>query len=619
MDDIEGLNSLQELFGDNLAEWSPADFSALYVSPPYQSKLTRRKPAVLVGGRGSGKSTALQALRHDKALSNLELLGSDFGELGYLGIYIKINKNQVRAFQGTGFSEQMWQKLFSHYFNILACIELVKLTTWLQPRIDQRINATAIAEISRQLGENSISDLGGLQEFLKKSTAELLLFVNSPTKKECPALSVAEHPIRVFSEQLERAELLGDRTIFCCIDEYENLLPAQQAVLNTYLKHSEPPLSYKVGVRRNGFKTFSTIDEQDPLSEPDDYQRIEIAEEGFDYFSERVADYRLAHAVKRGAGVPSKLRALLPNLSLSEEALELGADRVSKSIISSLAEHEKYQNHFRSMPASESYFLAFWAENSGRPVPELAEDWIRNPEKWKNRINNYGYVSLFWLSKGRKGARIRKYYCGSRTFIAMASGNIRYFLDLISFSVSMHYELHSELPAGGVDPKAQTLAARDVGRRRLDQLERFSKRGVELKRLVLGIGKVFFELTRNPIGTAPEASSFVLSGTAHDTAKVRTLLNEGVAHLAFESFPRTKATSDTEIRDDEYRLHPIFAAFFEYSYRRKRRITLKSSDILGILGDKPSTAIANMLQDNDGVGEDGMPDQLALFSAFFND
>lgn len=94
---------------------------------------------------------------------------------------------------------------------------------------------------------------------------------------------MAESPLRTFAEILRTEGLLGERVVFCCIDEYENLLNYQQAILNTYIKHAEPPLSYKVGVRKNGLRNRQTLDGQDVLRVPDDCLEIEIADEGFDF------------------------------------------------------------------------------------------------------------------------------------------------------------------------------------------------------------------------------------------------------------------------------------------------------------------------------------------------
>jgi hypothetical protein len=242
---------------------------------------------------------------------------------------------------------------------------------------------------------------------------------------------------------------------------------------------------------------------------------------------------------------------------------------------------------------------------------------MSDPAGWEVRLRNHGYASLFWLSKGRKGARLRKYYAGVGTFLSLASGNIRFFLELIDEAVQFQLETgwdgETQLQ---LSPKAQTESARLVGKRRLGQLEGLSERGVEIKRLVLAVGKIFFEFARDPIGRAPEQNSFIVNGDPSSCAMVAEILADGVAHLAFEATPKTKATSEAEMRDDEYRLHPIFCAFFEYSHRRKRRVTFQASSLLK-LSSRPSQALSEMMSSADPTPTEELPAQLAMFTDFY--
>lgn len=413
--------------------------------------------------------------------------------------------------------------------------------------------------------------------------------------------------------------MLDNRVIFCCIDEYENLLDYQQAILNTYIKHAEPPLSYKVGVRKNGLRNRQTLDGQDLLRVPDDCLEIEIADEGFDFFAKAVAELRLKYAQGVGAQISDNLRDFLQELSLADEAVVLGADRVATAVLDELKTNKNY-GYFSQKSQAELSFLKYWQQSEGGSLEELANDWFENEAEWKTRLGNHGYASLFWLSKGRKGARIRKYYCGERTLLSLAAGNIRYFLELIDTAIG--YQLDEEGATQQpliISAKSQTLAAREVGKRRLNQLEGLADHGVQLKRLVLAIGKVFFELAREPSGKTPEVTSFVLSGNQSETAKIHCLLQEGVGHLAFESAPRTKSTSSVELRDDEYRLHRIFSAFFEISHRKKRRMSIEASTLISVLEDRPARAISALLDERPQTTEDDLPEQLALFSAFYDD
>jgi hypothetical protein len=612
---------LQQLFGDNRAEWASTQFRDLFVEPVYHKKLESMRPCFLVGGRGTGKTTSLQSLHYIATQERLRHLGLSDGDQYYFGILVRMNKNRVRAFDGSAVSPDQWRRLFAHYFNLLVCLEICGLAGWLQERNGTLLNKSSLALVGRDLGLPPAETIAQLQANIRTGIADLQLHVNNPRKGADISISVAESPLRTFVQELNSAGLLGTAIVFCCVDEFENLTEYQQSVVNTYVKHAEPPLSYKIGVRKNGIRTRHTLDGYDLLKTPDDYAEIEIADEGFDYFARAVAELRLRQAKSVGVEVPEKLSDFLNELTLEEEANLLGAEKAALEVLQELSRApQKVRDFFKKKSKAEIYFLRYWQETEDRSLLQLAGDWYRDEKTWSTRFGNYAYASLFALSRGNKGARIRKYYCGERVLLSLAAGNIRYFLELLEVAIS--YELNgSEVPSGMlcISAKSQTLAARDVGERRLGQLEGLADRGVQLKRLVLAIGKVFFELARAPNGRAPEVTSFVVAGNSQQSLEIASLLSEGVGHLAFEVDPRTKATTNSELKDDEYRLHRIFCAFFEISHRKKRRMTFDARDLLGVLHDKPSKAIAALLGDQQQSDEANLPEQLALFSAFYED
>jgi len=618
----EAIVILRELFGDNRAEWPSKHFKDLFVEPSYLKKLESLRPCILVGGRGTGKTTSLQSLKYTSTLERLEASGLGFGDLEYFGVLVRMNKNRVRAFQGKSTTEVDWQKLFSHYFNLLICLELTALGDWLEQKTGKKIHNDLIERISIDLGVDKATNICELKTSVKNGISKLQVVVNNPSKATDIILSMAEAPLRSFVEALADAELLGGRIVFCCIDEYENLLDYQQAIINTYIKHAEPPLSYKVGVRKNGIRNRQTLDRQDLLRAPDDYAEIEIADEGFELFAKAVADLRLKCAIKNNINVAEPLSKFLGELPYSEEAIILGANRVSEQVLNELqSSDEELFTYFSTKPISEVYFLKYWQECVETDLVSLAKDWMENETAWSTRIGNHGYASLFWLSRGNRGARIRKYYCGSNVFLSLPAGNIRYFLELIDTAIG--YELdnnnYSKTSPMVLSPKSQTLAARYVGKRRLNQLEGLADHGVQLKRLVLAIGKVFFEFARAPSGRTPEVNSFVLTGAPKDVEKIKKLISEGISHLAFEAAPRTKATSSSEMRDDEYRLHRIFCGFFEISHRKKRRTSFNAKHLLEVLEDKPAKAISSLLEKRNQSPEQDLPEQLAFFSAFYDE
>jgi hypothetical protein len=608
---------VSNLFADYRAEWLQPEFASLFIPPPYLPKLENHRPCFLVGGRGTGKTTSLRSLRFDAAHARATSDNSFRENLNYFGIYIRINKNRVRAFDMHELDTGLRRRAFSHYFNVLVGMELCQLTLWLESE-RKSLARLDLRSVSQAYGLDNVSSIRDLLSNFKRGLTDLELFVNNGGRTQQPILSVADAPIRAFANALIDADLLEDRLLFCCIDEYENLSVEQQSVLNAYIKHSEPPISYKIGMRRGGLYTRKTISEGDQIATPDDFSEIDIAQEGFDLFAEEVADHRLARAREQGVNVPEKSIYFLPEMSFEEEAKLLGCERIAEKVRDQLEiEKSSLIEWFDMLAPSKSYFLQYWHESSGESISSLVNSWHKDSSMWDSRLGNYGYASLFWLSNGRKGARIRKYYSGMSTILAMASGNIRFFLELIDEAIQI------QLATGWdpnkpliVLPKAQTEAAKLVGKRRLGQLEGLSERGVEIKRLVLAIGKVFFEFARDPIGRAPEKNSFILTGSPASINKISNILIEGVAHLAFEVTAKTKATSAAEMRDDEYRIHPIYCAFFEYSHRKKRRVTFQAESLLK-LSSQPAAAILEMMSDTKQVSKSELPEQLAMFTDFY--
>lgn len=612
---------LRQLFGDNRAEWPISRFDELFVTPRYASKLESLRPCFLVGGRGTGKTTSLQSLKYDLSLERYQNNGDSFSDMPYLGIVLRINKNQVNAFQGSGRTDEQWSKLFTHYFNLLVCSHLVQLCKWVEEITGTGISSSGLVLTSVDLAVNECSDLDQLGSAIKTAISKLQVAINNPQATDNILLSIAETPIRTLTDALIDSIDKDDKTVFCCIDEYENLLNYQQAVINTYIKHASPPLSYKVGVRKYGLKNRQTLNGNDLLKTPDDFGEIEIAEEGFESFAVEVAEKRLQRAASIGINLPTRLKDFLTELSFQEEAELLGAKAVSDNVMSELKTNcPEMLPNFLNNDFSELYFLRYWAEQDNEDVCKIAASALDSERQWKTRYGNYKYASLFWLTSGKKGIGIRKYYCGQNTYLALASGNIRFFLELIDQAIS------NELAKRGAEfdkilltlsAKSQTLAAKKVGERKLDQLEGLADNGVQLKRLVLAIGKVFFEFAKSPIGKTPEVTTFLLEGEANQVDKVRKILKDGAGHLAIQAFPRTKATTNSELRDDEYRLHPIFCAFFEMSHRKKRRTTFQAKDLIDATESKPSAAILKLMSGTGHSSIDDLPEQLALFSQFY--
>ena len=88
-----------DLFGNYKAEWLGERIFDLFRAPSYFPDLERPRPCVLIGGRGTGKTTVLRSLSYE---GRYALRGPEaaVGDWPYYGFYYRVNTNRVTAFQG---------------------------------------------------------------------------------------------------------------------------------------------------------------------------------------------------------------------------------------------------------------------------------------------------------------------------------------------------------------------------------------------------------------------------------------------------------------------------------------------------------------------------------------
>ena len=389
--------------------------------------------------------------------------------------------------------------------------------------------------------------------------------------------------------------------------------------MNTLIKHSGEVYSFKVCVRELGWRVRNTLAENEYLVSPADYIRIDITDvmQGaqFDKFSHKVCQDRLTALVDGNNNDVAEIRDLLPPISEEEEARLLGIEENNRVTLEELRKIAP-TDVVESLSPMEICLLKFWGESHNQSLSEVFEDFQRNARAWRIRLNNYRYALLFTLRRGRPG--IRKYYSGWDTFIQLSGGNIRFLLQLVEASLARHLRagrgLHQPL-----SPDLQTYAAQAIGRANLTELEGMSVRGAQLTKLLLGLGRVFEIMAASPESHAPEVNQFEVvytSGTPTQNRESDVLLEAAVMHLALSRRSGSKLAGQGETRDWDFMIYPIFAPFFNFSYRRKRKMSLTPDQVLQLV-DSPSPAIRRILAASNRTPDEPLPEQLRLFEAFY--
>lgn len=610
-------HSINKLLGLYKAEWMDARLFDFFAEPTYFTELKTDRPCVLIGGRGTGKTTVLNGLSY---LGQFHFANKDIvkvKEWGFYGIYYRVNTNRVTAFQGSELSDELWVKIFSHYINLIFVKNLLDFAIWYEREIGEKINISTFA-MKKTCLTLHLDECASLGDFAGLVDLELTRFEASINNiADCPPdrLSIQGAPIDALAAALLDTVNFSGKKFFFLIDEFENFLDYQQKVLNTLIKHANSSYTFKVGVRELGWRERSTLNENEQLTHPADYVRIDIREQilekgKFQKFAEDVLLSRLPREV-----MPS-FEFLFPSLSEEEEAARLlgkeyrerklaeWEDRLPRAALKTLS----------GLSSGDIYFFDY--ASTERSLGVVFEEMVSQPEKWAEKKVNHFYASLFSIRKGKTG--IRKYYCGWDTFIALADGNIRYLLELVHTALLRHFDLKKDIDVP-IDHETQTLAAQDVGYKNLSELEGLSVEGARLTKLLLSLGRIFQVMAEQAIGHAPEVNQFYIPQLAEFSEQdpVRQILNMAVMHQALVRFSGSKLMDKTDTKDYDYMIHPIFSAFFVFSHRKKRKFRIAKEQVLGLI-NHPKRAIRDVLANSNRTADALIPDQLSLFGGFYD-
>ena len=126
-------------------------------------------------------------------------------------------------------------------------------------------------------------------------------------------------------------------------------------------------------------------------------------------------------------------------------------------------------------------------------------------------------------------------------------------------------------------------------------------------------------MASSPEGHAPEVNQFEVADTSEtpdEQDEISGLLTAAVMHLALSRRSGSKLAGKGETRDWDYMIYPIYVPFFNFSYRRKRKMHLTPSQVLALV-DSPSSAIRQILEASNRSPEEPFPEQLRLFEMFY--
>jgi hypothetical protein len=644
----------------NRAEELGADVWKNFVVPRFFDRLdlyTARKPRLIIGGRGCGKTMLLRYLSHQSTFSpNRDSIPSD--SVKHIGLFWRADTHFASLMQKRGISDDVWVTAFSHMAALVLGIEVVRSLESIAKSASQTITEDDL---------NSL-DFSGLKAFDPELPATPQALIDAlrmrlwafeswvsnvrtaPTPIFLPGNRFLLTLIELIKSQIDAT---SESTYFVYIDEYENLSSFQQMIVNTWLKHSEHPLIFNVAMKRNAFRLRQTLGDE-MLSDIHDYRAHDLESylsEEFELFAAEVLFLNLSLDQVLELPVDEKLLrdpAKLPDRRKPEHARRILTS--AQSLFPDVSQEELARGVFEdkalAQKLEERISTALRKRRSEVPVerffrpaiplasivsPVLLHRPSVQPEEIASELDKYeqGKPSHFddnhgWIHNNFVGAvlllygphsRACPFYAGFRTFCHLARGSLRHLLELCHKSID---QASADLGSitWPVEATQQAEAARQASAAFLGEVRSFGAFGNQLYGFVHRIGTLFELAQQRPSQSESERNHFAItSGHAQLTETDWEFLNEAIKwSVLFEESGTKKKDAGTPA-SSEYILNPIYAPYFHISYRKKRRIDLSTEEVIVLMrgsADEVKSLLSKYSKDWDVVPAEVVP---SLFSS----
>lgn len=599
-----------------------------FAIPPFFDalKITEaRKPSVIVGGRGCGKTSLLRYLCHESQFSpkRNEIQDKD---LEHIGVYWKIDTHFAKILSRRSLEDDTWNSAFEHLAVLSMAEEILKSLDTLANSVYRKFNHEDLDKLDfcilESFNEGIPRGFKDLKVYIRKEINRFLTWSSNIRTIQQPVLLPKRFLLELVTEIKSQSRALSNTSYFVYIDEYENLLKDQQNLINTWLKHSETPLIFNLAMKPNSFENKKTVG-REQLNETHDYRPHNLEKLyraiDFELFAAEILFLRLWKEDKTykvpiipeeicsndekcirkrkseeyRSQVLGAVKRLFPTISREDVAKLVFEDDALLRQLKKILEHAITT---KKIKGSNSSFLVNDFPEAGVVVPSLLHRQIdesiileeirklRHGEKNKFQgsggwIHNniFGCLLLIYEPLGR----ICPLYSGFEAFILMARTNLRHFLELgFKTLVNENIKISDHSADVCLSTKSQSEAAKQASENFLREVKYSGNNGNQLYTFVLRIGSLFSLAQKRYSQSEPEQNHFVIKGDLD--AETDSFLKELEKWSVIYINPITKqkgGRKNPEVGGFEYVLSPIYAPFFHISYRKIRSISLDITDL----------------------------------------
>lgn len=559
---------------------------------------------VFMGGRGTGKTMFLRywsypvqrdlALRKSK-VSNDNPIISLLNDNGGIGFYVRIDGPVLKSFNGCGLTPEMWDIIFTHYFELQICKAYIEVIHDLVLRgaIDKKnVKDNFVPEVASRLG-SSRNEITTTDDLLSKINNE----INKVTKfrGQIPFIDLEFKPSLGYTSQslsFEVAKIAEERlgefnndiNFVILIDEYENFLERQQRMVNTLLKFVKPRITFRIGMRLEGFRTFATISEDDFIMEQRDYRKFVfedflIKHKGYQEFLINVAKKRLEGVqIFKEKGFLDIGSILGKKEDPEKEAITIVTGRKNPfkhfDLLKNFSPKDIKLLRNEKNPLIEMLNILLVIRGSDPVnVNKQMEEYLQNPNSKEVKKYRMDYIDKYKLSLIFLLAsiyRTNKKYYSFNTFCFLSSGIVGHFIELCrrSFQYAEFEEREKLIRDGTIAIELQDKAARYVANTQLQMITRIEEYGNYLYLFTMNLGNIFREYKKDIRIKYPETNQFSVD-MATINNEYREAFRAALKWSIIQRKPGLQQSSPGKHLKQIYTLNRIFSPTFEITYRTR--------------------------------------------------
>lgn len=633
------MKSISDVFSKNRAEEFPDDLWGNYVLPRNYSQYDLRKlkkAAIIVGGRGSGKTMFLKYHCHSTVFSTKrEHIPSN--SLENIGLYFRPDTSFTRMINKEWIGDN-WESIFNTFLSISILIEFSKLiTSIIESKIedinlkDSLKNFKIPTVIATSLKLSNVQPMVEIEDSLRDCLFEICNWINLPAISPPPFNLDLKITLLLLIERFSKiSKLINNSSYHIFIDEFENLTFEQQKVINTWLKHGQNPLIFSVAYKKHAEVSRETKS-QERIVERDDFRTIDLEQLYFDesnpsnyeLLAAEVATLKLVEyfnldtikdviklysdegtlIARKNKEYQDKVRnfvcPLFPSESNSNIAREIiNTQSLKEKLISSLI-NEGLKLHKNKKFTPYDFINIDYPEASivngvllnrkgVNNTPEIIHSEFKKlltgqQSKYKSWIPNnlVGVILFIYNSFPNRPCPI---YAGFNQYVMLSKGNLRHFLELC-YQALLRAEVVEHIRPGevfsAIPVEIQAKSTLRMSTLELEKISDLGANGIHLKRIAKRLGIIFKYSQKRKSQSEPEVNHFsiALSDISLLDKSTQKLLKEALIWSVLFEQKSTKNKSDSEVEMVDYILHPVLSASFGISYRKKRKLRLSCEQV----------------------------------------